>query len=116
MFEVNIEQYICVKLDPSSTKQAGGSRLKSTTCFFCRIPDSPKYRTLASKPMPGNKHYVSVCGFLIGVDRSGNNSKVEQFLINIESVTFCGQYIQPTNAPTFVLQSCEWVNFFNTAD
>ena len=56
--------------------------------------------------MPGNKRYVSVCGFLTGVDRSG---EVEQFLIDVENVTFCGQYVQPANSVALASPSCECV-------
>jgi hypothetical protein len=106
---MNVEQYIsCIKPDPS--KQAGGSRLKPTTRFFCHIPDSAKYRSWGGKPVPGNKRYVSVWGFLTRAERSGNN-EVEQFLIEVENITFCGQYTPPANSAAFVSQSA--LNFFN---
>ena len=106
-FEVNVEQYVsCIKSGPP-TKQAGGSRPKPITRFFCHIPDSPKYKNWSSKPVPGNKRYVSVCGHLTGVERSGNTSEVERFLIDVENITFCGHYIQPANAATSVSQNGE---------
>ncbi len=55
-FEVNVEQYISsFKSNTPTTPQAGGSRFKPTTRFFCHIPDSPKYKSWGSKPLPGNK-------------------------------------------------------------
>jgi hypothetical protein len=62
--------------------------------------------------MPGNNRWVSICGFLTGVDRSSDNSEVEQFRIDVENVNFCGQYIPPANSPAFVTQSCECVELF----
>ena len=101
-FEVIVEQYItCVKSDE-------GDRLKSTTPFFCRIPDSPKYRR-SSKPIPGNKRYVSLSGFLAGVDRTGENRDVQQFVIEVENITFCGYYVQPANAASS--PSCKCIGF-----
>lgn len=96
-FEVNLEQYIsCLKSGPS-TKQAVGESMKPFTTFLCHIPDSPKYKTWGSKPLPGNKRFVSVGGNLIGVDRSGNGAEVKQFRINVDNISFCGHYVQPVN-------------------
>jgi hypothetical protein len=85
--------------------QAGGSRLKPTTTFFCYIPDLPKYRTWSSKPLPANKRYVSISGFLTGVDTSDNGSKVENFRVDVHNVTFCGHYVQPAHPAN--PQSCK---------
>ena len=105
MFEITVEQYVsCVKSDPPAKK--GANRLKPTTCLLCHIPDSAKFKSWGSKPMPGNKRYVSVCGFLTGA-RSGSNSEVEQFLIDVESVTFCGHYVQSSTLPAVASPSCE---------
>jgi len=105
-FEVTIEQFIsCVK-SGTSTEQPGGSRAKPATLFVCHIPDSPKYRNWGSKPFPGNKTYVSVYGFLNGVvDRP------EQFLIGVENISFCGQYIPPVPAAPPNPHGCECTNF-----
>ena len=45
--------------------------------------------------MPGNKRFVSLCGFLTGVDKLDDESEVEIFRIKIDNITFCGQYVQP---------------------
>ena len=103
-FEVNVEQYISsTKSDPS--QQAGG-RSKPTTRFLCHIPDSPRYRN--GKPMPSNNRWVTICGYVTGVDMSSDNSEVEQFRINIENVAFCGPYTPPANLAASV-PSCECV-------
>jgi len=97
-FEVTVEQYIsCFR----STKDAGGSHSKPSTTFFCYIPDSPIYRNWSSKPVPGNKRFVSLCGFLTGVDKSDDGSEVENVRIEVKNITFCGPYVQPAAA-----QSC----------
>jgi len=115
MFEITVEQYVsCVKSDPPAKK--GVDRLKPTTSFLCHIPDSSKFKSWGSKPMPGNKRYVSICGFLTGA-RTGSHSEVEQFLIDVESVTFCGHYVQPVNSPTLASPSCEcFFQVNNTGD
>ena len=98
LFEITVEQYVnCVKSDPPAKK--GVSRLKPATCFLCHIPDSAKFKSWGGKPMPENKQYVSVCGFLTGAERPDSHSEVEQFLIDVENVTFCGNYVQPANSP-----------------
>lgn len=107
-FEVNVEQYVsCVKSDPST----GGSRLKPITRFLCRFPVTGKYSTWSSKPMPSSKRYVSVLAVLTGVDRSGD---IEEFLIDIEDISFCGQYVQPANAVACVSQSRKCVELLCT--
>jgi len=96
-FEVTVEQYIsCFR----TTKDAGGSHLKPATTFFCHIPDSPVYRNWSGKPVPGNKRFVSLGGFLNGVDKSDDGSEVENFRIEVDNITFCGQYVQPAVAPS----------------
>jgi hypothetical protein len=89
-FEVTVEQYIsCLE----SAKDPGGNYIKPVTTFFFRIPNSGRYKN--GKPVPGNKRFVSVRGFLTGVDRSGIGSEVEKFIIDMDTITFCGQYVPP---------------------
>jgi hypothetical protein len=102
-FEMNVEQYISCDL---STKGAGGSRSKPFTRFRCHIPNSPKYKN--RRPLPWNRRHVSIFGFLTKEERSDNNSNVEIYLIDVESITFCGVYTQPANPAAFVPQNgCE---------
>ena len=96
-FEVNIEQYISCFKSNAPTEGAGGD-LKPATTFFCHIPDSPKYKS-CGKPMPRNKCFVSLFGFITGVDRSGDRSEVEKFRVDVDNITFGGQYVQPAVAP-----------------
>ena len=94
-------------------RSLGTDRLKPTTRFLCHIPDSPKYKGWTGKPMPGNKRWVSVRGLLTRVDRSSDNSEVEQFGIDVENIiSFWGQYILPANSATLVSQNCECLDFF----
>lgn len=105
-FEINIEQYVsCVKSEPSTKKGVG--RLKPTTFFLCRIPDTPKFKSWGSKPIPGNKRYASICGILTGAERSSDDSKVEEFLIDTEFVTPCGHYVPLANPVVLASPSCE---------
>lgn len=108
-FEVNVEQYISRVKSDLSTEQAGGNRLKPTTRFLCHIPDSAKYKSWRSKPMPTNNRWVSILGVLTKVDRSSNNLEVEQFRIDIDNIVFCGQYVPLviSAASSSVPQSCE---------
>lgn len=103
MFEVTVEQYIsCFKSCPSKDADL----LKPATTFFCHIPDSPKYRN-CSKPLPGNKRFVSLHGFLTRIDRSGDGSEVERFRIDVNNICFCGQYVQPAVvSESKIPQSC----------
>jgi protein tyrosine/serine phosphatase len=107
-FEVNVEQYIsCAKSDPSATSSLDRSkpttRSKLTTRFFCHIPDSPKYRS--GKPMPAKNRWVTIYGYVTGVDMSSDNTEVEQFRMNIENIAFCGPYIPPANSAASVRDS-----------
>jgi hypothetical protein len=108
-FEVTVEQYIsCYKSNPSTPQ--GGTHLKPTTTFFCYIPDLPKFRTSTKKPLPGNKRFVSISGFVTGVDTSGDGSKVEQFRIEVRTIVFCGQYIPPVHTMPSP-QSCTYIKY-----
>jgi hypothetical protein len=117
MFDINVEQYVsCVKSNPGSTSK-GVNRLKPTTFFLCHIPDTAKFKSWGRKPMPGNKRYASVFGTLTGANRSGNDSEVEEFLIDTECVTPCGQYVPlATNRAALGSPSCECAGlaFFDT--
>lgn len=82
---MNVEQYI-------SCFKGAGDDLKPVTTFFCCIPDSAKYQD-SGKPMPRNKCFVSLCGFITGLDRSGDG-EVEKFRVNVENIAFGGQYVE----------------------
>lgn len=81
--------------------------MKPATTFFCHIPDSPKYKAYG-KPLPRNKCFVSLCGFITGVDRSGDGSEVEKFRVDVDNITFGGQYVQPAVASKNP-QSCTFI-------
>jgi hypothetical protein len=106
-FEVTVEQYISSVRSKHSTKDAGGGHLNAITTFVCHIPDSPRYQTWSGKPLPWSKRFVSLSGFLTGVGRSGDGSEVEIFRIDVDNITFCGQYIPPA-AASMNPQSCTY--------
>jgi hypothetical protein len=118
-FEINVEQYVsCVKSELSTSSKNGVSGLKLTTSFLCHIPDTPKFKSWGRKPMPGNKRYTSVCGILTGAARSGDDSEVEEFLIDTECVTPCGHYVPLANPAPHAPPSCECAGLtsFDTGD
>ncbi|KAJ7708260.1 hypothetical protein B0H17DRAFT_1125027 [Mycena rosella] len=80
-FEVVAEQYV--------------TATRSTECFpiRCLIPDTPRFRSY--KPMPSKGKFVSVTGFLTGVERN-NDHTVKHFLLDVDQVVFLGQ---STSAP-----------------
>jgi hypothetical protein len=103
-FEITVEQYIsCVKSEPKK----GVNRLKPTTSFLCHIPDTAKFKSWGRKPMPGNKRYASICGTITGANRSGDDSEVEEFLIDTECVTPCGPFVPLANPATPASPICE---------
>jgi hypothetical protein len=105
-FEINIEQYVsCVKSDASTKK--GVSHSKPSTFFLCHIPDTAKFKSWGSKPMPGSKRYTSICGILKGADKSSDGSEVEEFLVDTECVTPCGNYVPLANPAALASPSCE---------
>jgi hypothetical protein len=105
---VTVEQYISCFKSYASTK--GGDDLKPATTFLCHIPDSPKYKD-CGKPLPRDKCFVSLYGFITGVDKSGDGL-VERFRIDVDNISFCGQYIQP--AVACKNPSCMSLKHFNT--
>ena len=81
-FTLDIEQYI------SAFKEA--KNFKPTTLLTCNIPDSPKYKQ--GKPIPYNRRYVTVSGFLSDVTYKKNTvDVVEHFNITVELIIFQGQ-------------------------
>jgi hypothetical protein len=81
--------------------------LKPTTSFLCHIPDTAKFKSWGRKPMPGNKRYASICGTITGANRSGDDSEVEEFLIDTECVTPCGPFVPLANPAALASPSCE---------
>jgi hypothetical protein len=59
--------------------------------------------------VPANKRYVSLSGFLTGVDKLDDGSEVDKFRIDVDNITFCGQYVQPAAASTISQTRCTYV-------
>jgi hypothetical protein len=92
-FQMDIEQYVSFYKD---------STAKPSTAFFCRFPDSPKYK---DGKFPTNRRYVTINGFLSDVKYVNDIEVdgVEYFVIDIESIVFTGTYTPP--APSYSKQS-----------
>ena len=110
-FDLDIEQYVSSMKDvlkPASSQNA--KPIKPIAPISCTIPDSPKYK--GGKPIPFNKRYVTVSGFLSDImfnaDIGTDSRKVEHFKIDVDSMVFLGQYV-PTATPTGtgLAQQCE---------
>ncbi|KAF8202111.1 hypothetical protein BJ912DRAFT_920518 [Pholiota molesta] len=71
---------------------------KPITSFFCRFPDSPKYKE-GKYPMPVNRRYVTITGFLSDVKYVNDIEVdgVEHFIIDIETIVFTGWYTPPAS-------------------
>ncbi|KAJ7934409.1 hypothetical protein B0H13DRAFT_2305834 [Mycena leptocephala] len=78
-FEIVAEQYV------SATRSSESFPTR------CLIPDTPRFQNY--KPIPSKGKFVSVTGFLTGVER--NDEK--HFLLDVDQVVFLGQ--QPHSAP-----------------
>jgi hypothetical protein len=89
-FIIEVDQYIsCFKAAKANSEQESP---KHVTRFFCSFPDSPKYKS--GKPVPWNKRYVAVSGFLSGATYTKEDrSLVEYFKITTENISFLGQHM-----------------------
>ncbi|KAJ7904156.1 hypothetical protein B0H13DRAFT_1620653 [Mycena leptocephala] len=82
-FEIAAEQYI------SATKKP---EILPTRCM---IPDTRRFEKY--KPIPAKGEFVSVTGFLTGVERNDDHT-VKQFLIDVDQVV-CSWVNNPTQPP-----------------
>ncbi|KAJ7917782.1 hypothetical protein B0H13DRAFT_2321992 [Mycena leptocephala] len=83
-FDVVVEQYISATRSPESFP---------TRCF---IPDTPRFQNY--KPVPNKGKFVSVTGFLTGVERDDDHA-VKHFLLDVDQVVFLGQQPHSASAP-----------------
>ncbi|KAF9536723.1 hypothetical protein CPC08DRAFT_811136, partial [Agrocybe pediades] len=89
MFELDIEHYISSMKDIKSSSSSKSSKPRAP--ITCYIPDSPRYKV--AKPMPYNKCYVSVSGFLTDVLYvTGTTDLVNRFFIEVDNIVFLGQH------------------------
>ena len=82
-FDIEIDQYI------STLKNVKSSPSKFITPFSCSIPDSPRYKT--GKPVPYNRRYISISGFLTDVTYEPDSDVVQRFHLKVENIVFLGQ-------------------------
>ena len=82
-FNIEIDQYI------STLKNVKSSPSKFITPFSCSIPDSPRYKT--GKPVPYNRRYISISGFLTDVTYEPDSDVVQRFHLKVENIVFLGQ-------------------------
>ncbi|KAJ7658456.1 hypothetical protein B0H17DRAFT_1213203 [Mycena rosella] len=75
-FEVIAEQYV--------------TATRSAECFpiCCLIPDTPRFHKY--KPISSKGKFVSVTGFLTGIERNDDHT-VKHFLLDVDQVVFLGQ-------------------------
>jgi hypothetical protein len=95
-FRLDVEQYITYNKDAVKNGTLSSSA-KPFTSFLCRFPDSPKYKQ-NKPPMPYNRRFVAVNGFLSGVKYVDDNEErgIELFLLDIDNIVFTGQYMPST--------------------
>jgi len=82
-FDVEIDQYI------STLKDVKSSPSKFVTPFSCSIPDSPRYKT--GKPVPYNRQYISISGFLTDVTYKPDSDVMQRFHLKVENIVFLSQ-------------------------
>jgi len=82
-FDVKIDQYI------STLKDVKSSPSKFVTPFSCSIPDLPQYKT--GKPVPYNRWYISISGFLTDVTYKPDSDVVQWFHLKVENIVFLSQ-------------------------
>lgn len=110
-FDLDIEQYVsCMKNALKSASSQITKPIKPIAPISCTIPDSPKYK--GGKPIPFNKRYVTVSGFLSDImfkEDISTGREVERFKIEVDNMVFLGQYV-PTATPTGtgLAQQCEF--------
>ena len=82
-FEVVAEQYV--------------TATRSAECFpiRCLIPDTPRFQKY--KPIPSKGKFVSVTGFLTGIERNDDHT-VKYFLLDVDQVVFLGQSVSAPKA------------------
>ncbi|KAF7354168.1 hypothetical protein MVEN_01104500 [Mycena venus] len=106
-FEIIAEQYV------SATKKPEVFPVR------CLIPDTPRFQKY--KPVPANKKFVSVTGFLTGVERDEDHT-VKHFIVDVDQVVF-GQSVSAPKAessPTKIVSGTparlKFTGFFGSQD
>ncbi|KAJ7933549.1 hypothetical protein B0H13DRAFT_1856053 [Mycena leptocephala] len=82
-------------------KEKGDPLPRSFFPAICTIPDSSRY-TNAKKPVPFNKRYVMVAGYLTDTSSTlDNDSKIkDSFCIDVDNIAFLGTQTTPATGGT----------------
>jgi hypothetical protein len=99
-FKLDVDHYISASKDlPKDSKKP----IKPIAPISCEF--SARYQN-RKKPVPFNRRYVSVSGFLTGVTYKQNSEDtVERFIVSIEHIAFLGQQGNSTSAIPNTLDS-----------
>jgi len=85
-FDIDPEHYISILKDV----KAKSKPLKPVAPISCFIPDSPRYKQ--GKPVPYNRRYVAVSGFLTDVTHKPDSVDiVQRYQLKVENIVFLGQ-------------------------
>ncbi|KAJ7821554.1 hypothetical protein B0H14DRAFT_2599175 [Mycena olivaceomarginata] len=100
-WSMEADQYTAAIRDiQKEAKDSGKVQPRSFFPATCTIPDSSRYTssTKTKKPVPFNKHYVMVAGFLTDITSvlDTTDSKIkDRFCIEVGNVAFLGSQITP---------------------
>jgi hypothetical protein len=86
-------------------KDAASKSLRPVASVLCTILDSNKYRN--GKPMPYNRRYVSVCGYLTSAAFRNEQREegVTRFHVSVDQIAFLGQQSTPSTMIVNTLDS-----------
>lgn len=98
-FKLDVDHYISAFKDLKDSKKP----IKPIAPMSCEF--SARYQN-RKKPVPFNRRYVSVSGFLTGVTYKQNSEDiVERFIVSIEHIAFLGQQGNSTSTIPNTLDS-----------
>jgi hypothetical protein len=88
MVQLSISDQTRLTFDVVAEQYVGATR--NVECFptRCLIPDKPRFQKF--KPVPSKGKFVSVTGFLTGVEWDEDHT-VKHFFIDVDQVAFLGQ-------------------------
>jgi len=98
-FQVDAEQYIATVKDANDQRPKANA-IKPIFPTFCFIPDGPRWKN-RKKPVPYNKRFVFVSGYLAGITSSLEKNVIqERFKIEVDNVAFLGTHVPPAEPST----------------
>lgn len=110
-FTLDIDNWVSSLKD---AKDPTSKPLKPIAPIFCTIPNSPKYKT--GRPVPYNRRFVSVSGFLTSADFRNNQREdgISRFHITVDHIVFLGQPPSALAGNTFPnTLDCKWQPSFS---